>query len=134
MFCPQTGGIVEEDEVEGFAPEEGEISGAQGGGEVSVGIDFRKKKPQLLRGERAPFSSGTGEDELLGGGFRAGDHTVSTVIFHSFLQTKFQTAAGQGAGDEDTAVRGVGGEGFGEEEGDPQPGEISREQTGHFDI
>ena len=49
MFCPQTGGIVEEDEVEGFAPEEGEISGAKGGGEVSVGIDFRKKKPQLLR-------------------------------------------------------------------------------------
>ena len=123
MFCPQTGGIDEEDEVEGFAPEEGEISGAKGGGEMGVGIAFRQKKLQLLRGERAPFSSGTGEDELLGGGFRAGNHTVGAVIFHSFLQTEFQTAAGQGAGDEDTAVRGMGTEGFWEEEGNSHAGE-----------
>ena len=94
MFCPQTGGIVEEDEVEGFAPEEGEISGAKGGREVGVWIDFRQKKLQLILGERAAFSSGAGENEFLGGSFRAGHHAIGAVALHGLFQTKLQTTSG----------------------------------------
>lgn len=120
--------------MEIFVPEEGEIPGAQSGGEVGVGGNLLQKEQQLIPGERAAFSGWTGEDKFCGGGFRAGDYALSAVTLHRLLQAQLQTAPGQGTGDEGPAVRGMGGEGFGEKEGDSQPGEFWGEQTDQFDI
>ena len=109
--------------MEIIAPEEGEIPGTQSRGEVGVWVDFLQKKPQLLRGERQAFSGRAGENKFRGGGFRAGDDTVGTVLRYSLLHAQLQTSSGQRAGDEDTAVWGMGTEGFWEEEGNSHAGE-----------
>jgi hypothetical protein len=123
-----------QNEMEIFTPEEGEIPGAQGGGEVGLGIELLKNRVQLRLREGAAVSGRAGKNKFLGSGFGAGDHALGAVLFHGLLQAQLQTAPGQSAGDEDTAVRGMGGEELGEEEGDPQLGEFLGEQTDQINI